>query len=120
MFRRFSLTILLILLSLSGCASSGTHEGSASALYDRGVGLVNKGHYNQAKEVFHEYIAQYGDTHLYPVSLYYLGYCYQKLNDDNQALSIYHKVVDVSTDEFWTQMAKKRMQEIEDRNPSAR
>jgi TolA-binding protein len=116
---RTRLIALLILLSLAaGCASTpDAHEGSASVLYDRGVALVNKGRYQQAREVFHEYISEYEDTHLYPVSLYYLGYCYQKLNDPQQALSIYHKVIDISTDDFWTQMARKRIDEIEGSTP---
>ncbi len=110
----YSVIVVLCLSVISGCASTGSiHEGSASSLYNHGVGLVNKGRYDQAKEVFHEYIAAYGDTHLYPVSLYYLGYCYQKLNDPKQAYLIYHKVIDQSSDEFWTQMAKKRLQELE-------
>jgi TolA-binding protein len=106
--------MVIFLSTVFGCASTqDVHEGSASALYHQGVRLVNKGRYAQAKEVFHEYIASYGDTHLYPVSLYYLGYCYQKLDDPKQARLIYHKVIDQTNDEFWTQMSKKRLQELE-------
>jgi TolA-binding protein len=116
--RHYGPIIFLILSFIAGCASApGIHESSASALYNQGVTLVNKGRYSQASEVFHEYIASYEDTHLYPVSLYYLGYCYQKLNEPQQAVSIYHKVIDLSSDEFWVQMAKKRIQEIEGQTP---
>ncbi len=112
--RNFILTLVVLAGLVSGCASTeNMHEGSASALYNRGVNLFNKGRYSQAKEIFHEYIASYEDSHLYPVSLYYLGYCYQKLNDGQQAASIYHKVIDQTSDEFWAQMAKKRLAEIE-------
>jgi TolA-binding protein len=112
--KNFILTFMILTCLVSGCASTeNMHEGSASALYNRGVGLFNKGRYSQAKEIFHEYIASYEDSHLYPVSLYYLGYCYQKLNDNPQAISIYHKVIDQTSDEFWAQMARKRIQEIE-------
>src|SRR5260221_13470058 len=116
--RKQNIVLFLILSLAAGCASTeNMHEGSASALYNEGVTLVNKGRYKQAKEVFHEYIASYEDTHLYPVSLYYLGLCYQKLNEPQQAVSIYHKVIDLSTDEFWTQMAKQRIREIEEGAP---
>jgi len=117
LFGRFILFII-VAVALAGCASSpDVYHGSASALYNKGVGLVNKGRYSQARDVFHEYIASYEETHLYPVSLYYLGYCYQKLDDPQQAVSIYHKVIDISNDEFWTQMAKKRIQEIQGEKP---
>jgi len=116
MFKSFLILVVVMFASAAfvGCSTiRGAHDSSASALYNEGVSLVNKGRYKQAKEIFHEYIAEYEDTHLYPVSLYYLGFCYQKLNDANQAVSIYHKVIDQSNDEFWTQMAKKRIQDIE-------
>ena len=97
-----------------GCA--GFQDGSQSApsaLYNKGIRLVNKGHYEEAKEIFHQYIAEYPDSHLYLVSLYQLGFCYQKLGDTKQALTIYHKVLDEDAQDFWGQMAQKRIKEME-------
>jgi outer membrane protein assembly factor BamD (BamD/ComL family) len=109
----FFLTAFLIYFS-AGCVSTGRYSGeSASSLYHKGLQLFNKGRYEDAKEVFHAYISDYAGTELYPVSLYYLGFCYQKLNDVPQAVSIYHKVIDENEGDFWAQMARTRVQELE-------
>ena len=51
-------------------------------------------HWDMAKEYFHQYLAEYSDTPLYVTCLYYLAYCYQQLGDKNQAVLLYHKVID--------------------------
>jgi len=45
--------------------------------------------------------------------LYYLAYCYQQLGDKNQAILLYHKVIDQAQggDAFWADMAQKRIEE---------
>ena len=99
----------------TGCAAiQDAPTGSASQLYYKGLRLFNKGRYADAKEIFHEYISDNAGTHLYPVSMYYLGYCYQKLDDRAQARLIYHKVIDENEGDFWAQMAKTRLEEMGD------
>lgn len=110
-----AMAALLVVLAaaFTGCAATqDTPTDSASQLYYHGLRLFNKGKYEEAKEIFRQYIADNAGTHLYPVSLYYLGCCYQKLGDQAQARLIYHKVIDESQDDFWTQMAKTRIAEM--------
>lgn len=114
----FSCVLALFLVAagvfLAGCATvQDSPTDTASELYYKGLRLFNKGRYADAKEIFHEYIADNAGTHLYPVSLYYLGYCYQKLDDRAQARLIYHKVIDENEDDFWAQMARTRIGEME-------
>ena len=100
---------------LTGCATvQDAPADAASEVYYKGLRFFNKGRYAEAKEFFHEYISENAGTHLYPVSLYYLGYCYQKLTDQAQARLIYHKVIDENEDDFWAQMAKTRLGEMGD------
>ncbi len=87
----------------------------AADVYNRAVRLYEKGKWNQAREFFHQYLAEYSDSPLYVTSLYYLGYCYQQLGDTREAISIYHKVMDEAHggDAFWGEMAENRTKELE-------
>jgi outer membrane protein assembly factor BamD (BamD/ComL family) len=91
-------------------------ESSAPAMdtYNKAVRLYEAKHWDAAKDYFHEYLAEYSDTPLYVTCLYYLAYCYQQLGDKNQAILLYHKVIDQAQggDAFWGDMAQKRIQEI--------
>ena len=101
-----------------GCATAPeVSKNQASLLYDQGLRYFNKGNYEKAREIFHDYISDHSDTHLYPISLYYLGYCYQKLGESKQALLIYHKVIDESDDDFWDKMAQTRIREVQEMAP---
>ena len=83
-------------------------------IYNKAVRLYEKGKWDAAKEYFHQYLAEYSDTPLYVTCLYYLAYCYQQLNNAQEAMSLYHKVIDEARDEdaFWGEMAEKRIQEL--------
>ncbi len=88
----------------------------AADVYNKAVRLYEKGRWDQAKEFFHQYLAEYSDSPLYVTCLYYLGYCYQQLGDTREAISIYHKVMDEAQggDAFWGEMAETRTKELED------
>ncbi len=110
-----AVSLAMMGVALIGCvAIQEAPVDNASQLYHKGLRSFDKGHYEDAKEVFHEYISNYPNTHLFPVSMYYLGYCYQKLDDRAQARLIYHKVIDENEDVFWSQMAKTRLGEMGD------
>ena len=91
-------------------------EASAPATdtYNKAVRLYEARRWDAAKDYFHEYLAEYSDTPLYVTCLYYLAYCYQQLGDANQAVLLYHKVIDQAQggDAFWADMAQKRIQEV--------
>ncbi len=82
--------------------------------YNKAVRLYQSQQWNAAKDHFHEYLAEYSDTPLYVTCLYYLAYCYQKLGDKNQAIILYHKVIDQARggDSFWGEMAQNRLTEV--------
>ena len=93
-------------------------EDTASApaidTYNQAVRLYEARNWDAAKDYFHQYLAEYSDTPLYVTCLYYLAYCYQQLGDKNQAVLLYHKVIDQAQggDTFWGDMAQKRIEEI--------
>jgi TolA-binding protein len=105
---------------VSGCGSTSNYlipsaaESSGSvALYDRAQALYKQEKYAEAKELFHQYINEYPESHLYKVSLYYLAYCHQQLNEHNEAMSLYAKIVEkYEADDFWVDLAKKRMEQV--------
>ena len=89
--------------------------GPAADVYNKAVRLYEKGKWDQAREFFHQYLAEYSDSSLYVTSLYYLGYCYEQLGNTQEAVSIYHKVMDEAKggDAFWGEMAENRTKEQE-------
>jgi len=82
--------------------------------YNKAVRIYEAKHWDAAKDYFHQYLAEYSDTPLYVTCLYYLAYCYQHLGNKDQAILLYHKVIDQAQggDAFWADMAQKRIQEI--------
>ena len=109
------LFLFIFALSLTGCATSNPYKNESSALYDKALRQYNVGRYEEAKEYFHEYIANFPESNLYPVALYYLGHCYQQLEDYKQALLIYHKVISQADEgDFWAESARWRVQQIKE------
>ena len=96
-------------------AGSLRSTGPTADVYNKAVRLYEKGRWDQARELFHQYLAEYSDSPLYVTSLYYLGYCYEQLGDTQEAVSIYHKVMDEAQggDAFWGEMAENRTKELE-------
>lgn len=91
----------------------------ASDVYYKALKFYQKGNWEAAKDYFHTYLAEYSDSPLYITSLYYLGICYQRLNNVQEAMSIYHKIIDearVGEDKFWANMAEKRIEELSANN----
>lgn len=90
------------------------NEAQAADVYNKALHLYQKGKWGAAKEYLHQYLAEYSDSPLYITCLYYLGYCYQQLNNTQEAMSIYHKILDEAggQDAFWAEMAEKRIQEL--------
>ncbi len=112
---------LLIALCLCVSASiplvlAGDDAASAPAadIYNKAVHFYEIKRWDAAREHFHQYLAEYSETPLYITCLYYLAYCYQQLQDKAEAISIYHKVIDLARDEelFWAQMAERRINEL--------
>ncbi len=114
--QRSALGLVSFFVLCAGPVHAEHHGASAPAsdTYNKAVMLYNKGKWAQSKEYLHQYLAEYSDTPLYVTCLYYLAYCYQQLKDTEEAIRIYHKVVDGAKggDEFWGQMAQKRIEEI--------
>jgi outer membrane protein assembly factor BamD (BamD/ComL family) len=112
----FFLKIVLIGLILSSSAFAAEEKATAPAaeIYDKAVHLYYARHWNAAKEYFHQYLAEYSETPLYVTCLYYLAYCYQQLNDKEEAILMFNKVIDLAQGEeaFWGQMAEKRIEEL--------
>ena len=116
--RKSCLSRLFLLFCLSFCSNVWSDDEGSSApaidTYNKAVKLYEAQHWDDAKEYFHEYLAEYSDTPLYVTCLYYLAYCYQQLGNHDQAILLYHKVIDKAQagDAFWADMAQKRIEEI--------
>jgi outer membrane protein assembly factor BamD (BamD/ComL family) len=110
--------IITVFFLLPFCSNIWSDDDKSSApaidTYNKAVRLYEAKRWDAAKEYFHQYLAEYSDTPLYVTCLYYLAYCYQQLGDKNQAILLYHKVIDQAQggDAFWADMAQKRIQEI--------
>ena len=106
--------VLIALFTVVAWAGEDNASAPAADIYNKAVRLYEAKHWSAAKEYFHQYLAEYSETPLYVTCLYYLAYCYQQLKDKEEALLIYHKVIDQAKPEenFWSQMSQKRIQEI--------
>ncbi len=98
------------------CSADDEASAPAADIYNKAVRFYASKHWDAAKEYFHQYLAEYSETPLYLTCLYYLAYCYQQLKDPKEAISIYHKVIDLAQGEelFWAQMAQRRIEELEE------
>lgn len=110
------LLLSLIVVVTPLLTASADEQSSAPAVdtYNKAVRLYEAKHWAQAKEYFHQYLAEYSDTPLYVTCLYYLAFCYQQLKDTKQANFLYHKVIDAAKegDKFWGEMAEHRLEEL--------
>lgn len=92
----------------------------ATDVYYKALAYYQKGKWDAAREYFHTYLAEYSDSPLYITSLYYLGVCYQRINNQREAMSIFHKVMDEARsndDMFWAKMAERRVEELVANSP---
>ena len=107
---------LVLFILMAAVVRADERSAPAADVYNKAVRLYEKGRWDQAKELFHQYLAEYSDSPLYVTSLYYLGYCYEQLGNMREAISIYHKVMDEAQgeDAFWGEMAETRTKELED------
>jgi len=114
--RSIAILTVLFLFAFGPSSWSDDDDSSAPALdtYNKAVRFYEEKHWEQAKDCFHQYLAEYSDTPLYVTCLYYLAYCYEQLGDQEQAVLLYHKVIDMAQggDAFWADMAQKRIYEI--------
>jgi outer membrane protein assembly factor BamD (BamD/ComL family) len=110
--------IIAVFFWLPFCQTVFSDDDSSSApaidTYNKAVQLYEAQNWDAAKDHFHQYLAEYSDTPLYVTCLYYLAYCYQQLGNKNQAILLYHKVIDQAQggDAFWADMAQKRIEEV--------
>ena len=118
MIPRLFLTLCLLIL-IVGCAagsdplSPGTIPSSQSS-YKNAQKYYQAQKYDDAKEYFHEFLAENPDEPLKSIAMYYLGHCYQMTGDIKEAKSIYHRVVTNATgDEFWIGVARRRLEDLE-------
>jgi len=116
-YKRFTIYFLTILLCLPfGSMVRADDVASAPAMdtYNKAVRYYEAKDWDAAKDCFHEYLAEYSDTPLYVTCLYYLAFCYQQLGNKDQAVLLYHKVMDQAQggDAFWADMAQKRITEM--------
>ena len=116
LMRKIKLTAITALLCVSLCPNAWPIDDTPPAMdtYNKAVRLYEAKNWDSAKDYFHQYLAEYSDTPLYVTCLYYLAYCYQQLGDKNQAVLLYHKVMDMAQggDAFWGDMAEKRIEEV--------
>ena len=126
MKRTLALFILCIFLS-GGCASledltgvgPSTTYSSPTELYNRALSFYQRGQYDRARDLFHEYVGQYQGTPLYRIALYYLAHCYQMTGDKPEALTLFSRVVaQYGEDDFWGEQALERIRQIKDEDAS--
>ena len=112
--RRCFQGLALGLASFFLCGAQDNALAPATDIYNKALRLYENAKWGAAKEYFHQYLAEYSDSPLYVTCLYYLAYCYQQLSNAQEAMSIYHKVIDEAKDGdlFWAEMAEKRIGEL--------
>ena len=114
--KRLLVAIAVLAGSVFVVGGSWADDDSPPAMdtYTKAVAFYQAKNWDAAKDLFHQYLAEYSDTPLYVTCLYYLAYCYQQLGDKNQAILLYHKVIDQAQggDAFWGDMAQKRIEEV--------
>ena len=113
--RRLTIWLAFFVFIFSYTVVPAQDAPMASVVYYKALKLYQKGNWDAAREYFHTYLAEYSDSPLYVTSLYYLGVCYQKINNPQEAMSIFHKVMNEARegdDAFWAQMAEKRIEEM--------
>jgi len=108
--------LIAVFFGLLLCRNAWSDDASSAPAietYNKAVRLYEAKNWDAAKEYLHQYLAEYSDTPLYVTCLYYLAYCYQQLGEKNQAVLLYHKVIDRAQggDAFWGDMAQKRIEE---------
>jgi TolA-binding protein len=115
----FLLILLAVPLYSTGCAmiepagEEVPHFRTPTEHYNKALDLYQKGNYAQAKELFREFVAQYPDSPLSKVALYYLGHCYQMTGDDKEALILFNRIVATyGDDDFWGEQSFKRIKQI--------
>ena len=112
--RALLVVLLLCVTAISSWAGEDDSSAPSADIYNKAVRLYEGKRWNAAKEYFHQYLAEYSETPLYITCLYYLAYCYQQLKNTEEAIAIYHKVIDQAKGEelFWSQMSQKRIEEL--------
>lgn len=89
------------------------HFKTSTELYNKALDYYQKGRYTRARELFREYVAQYPNSAIFRIALYYSGHCYQMLGDNKEALVIFNRVVSTYGEEdFWGEQAFKRIKQI--------
>lgn len=83
--------------------------------YAKAIYFYERKNWNAAKESFQDFLALSDQNPLFVPAMYYLAYCYQQLHNIQESTTLYHRVIAQSNAEevFWSQMAQKRLQEIE-------
>jgi outer membrane protein assembly factor BamD (BamD/ComL family) len=114
MRRPVAISLFFVLLLCLKAYSDDASSAPATHTYNKAVRLYEAKRWEEAEEYFHQYLAEYSDTPLYVTCLYYLAYCYQQSGDKEQAVLLYHKVIDQAKggDAFWADMAQKRIEEV--------
>ncbi len=119
--------VLVFSLTFSGCLSLSSFsrnktkavvprveivEEQSMNPYDVGKGLYEKRKYSEAVEYFDMFLDEYPESSLAKVALYYKGHSYQQLKDHKRALQVYQQVLDKFEDDFWADLAAKRIVDI--------
>ncbi|MBF0387077.1 MAG: tetratricopeptide repeat protein [Candidatus Omnitrophica bacterium] len=111
--------LMAMLFGAAGCAmlepveETAPRYASSTELYNKALENYQNGKYSRAKDLFQEYIAQYPNSTIFRIALYYSGHCYQMLGEEKEALVIYNRVVATyGEDDFWGEQAFKRIGQI--------
>lgn len=107
--------IIALVIAVSMIAATGVQAETISRsldLYDEGKDLYEDGKYGQAVQYFEKAVQDCEKNPMTVVYMYYMADSYEKMGNENKALSTYKKLVATSDSEYWTQQAKKQINRI--------
>ena len=118
-FFRKPFLLFSVIFLMCGCASSttsvdtfGSVTDEAYLSYHRGEQAYNFGDYEAAKKNFEEFVNKYPDESLHKIVLYYLGRCYENLNDTAKAKEVYVEAIQKYKGDFWANSAERRLRNL--------
>lgn len=118
--RRYSIFILGICL-LSGCRTSSTagiHKGNSYNSYEHQMvkswedagEKFEAGNYQEALQSYQDFLDQYPYSRWTQMAKYFMGECYEQIQQQDQARMMYRQVMDQYPGSVWADLARERLE----------
>lgn len=104
----YSALFLLIVLSVTGCATGIPLNPS----YSNADSAYKHKNYTEAAKYYEQFLQENPQSTLVEVSLFYLGQSYQETGEKEKAKEAYGKLIDKYKSGFWVDTAKKELKNL--------